>query len=95
MSYQNTGYTRKKVLTVTKGDHTANYDITVSFTPPGGKTYGELTTAEFGQLTDTQYQTRLAAFCQYVYSLEDGLQADCPDLTLGSTGHNTNLCPLS
>lgn len=95
MSYQNTGYTRKKVLTVTKGDYTANYDITVAFTPPNEKNFAALSTEEFGQLTDIEYQKRLDAFCQYVYSLENGLQADCPDLTLGSTGYNTNLCPLS
>lgn len=95
MAYQNNGYTRKKILTVTKGDYTQTYDICSGFTDPTTETvYSSLSTSGFAQLTDRDYAARRTAFINYVYSEEDGLETDCPDLTVGSTGYNTTLCPL-
>lgn len=95
MAYQNTGYARNTVLTVTKGDYTSSYNILSAFTDPSNAgEYEALTPQAFQRLTEEEYQIRLQAFIRHVYSLEDGLQADCPDLTPGSVEYNTNMCPI-
>lgn len=95
MAYQNTGYARNKTLTVTKGDYSQDYDITERFTDPSNATdYDTLTNQAFQRLTEAEYNIRLQAFIRYVYSLEDGLQIDCPDLTLGSVEYNPTMCPV-
>ena len=94
MSYVNTGYARNTVLTVTKGSYSQSYDIRAGFTH-NGKTYPSLSDDDFAQLTDANYERRRADFIAFVYSNEDGLQTDCPDLTLGSVEYDTVLCPLS
>ncbi len=95
MAYQNTGYARNKTLTVTKGDYSQDYDITDRFTDPSNDTvYDSLDGQAFQRLHEAEYQIRLQAFIRYVYSQEDGLQADCPDLTLGSVDWNPTMCPV-
>lgn len=95
MAYQNTGYARNKTLTVTKGAYEQSYTITNSFTDPSDSTeYEALTNQAFQRLTETEYQIRLQAFIRYVYSLENGLQTDCPDLTRGSVEYNPTMCPI-
>lgn len=93
MGYQNTGYARKKTLTITKGSTTTNYNITASFTY-GGATYPALTDDKFAKLSNADYEARRTAFIRYVYGLHSGLQTDCPDLTVGSVEYNTMSCPL-
>ena len=95
MAYQNTGYARNKTLTVSKGDYSHSYDLCAGFYAPGqDKPYLSLSDEGFAQLTDEQYQERLADFIRYVYSLEEGLEADCPDLTRGSVVYDPVSCPL-
>lgn len=93
MAYYNTGYARRKILTITKGDYNQQYNICSGFID-GGKTYPSLSDDEFARLTDAEYNDRLAAFCNYVYGQENGLQADCPDLTQGSIVYDPVSCPL-
>ena len=93
MSYVNTGWARRKTLTVTKGTYTKSYLITSGFIY-AGITYQSITNNAFAKLSESEYDTRLRAFISYVYLQEAGLQADCPDMTIGSTSYNTSLCPL-
>ena len=93
MAYINTGYARNKSLTVTKGSYSQTYDLCSGFTY-GGTTYPSLSNDGFAQLSDADYERRRADFISYVYSLEAGLQTDCPDLTQGSVEYDTVLCPL-
>lgn len=94
MGYQNTGYARKKTLTITKGSTTTTYNITASFTY-GGTTYPLLSDDQFAKLSNADYEARRTAFINYVYGLHSGLQTDCPDLTVGSVEYNTVACPLT
>lgn len=94
MAYHNTGYARRKILTVTKGAYNQEYNICSGFIDDG-KTYPPLSDDEFARLTNGEYEARLAAFCSYVYGQEDGLQADCPDLTQGSIVYDPVSCPLT
>jgi len=95
MAYQNTGYARNKTLTLTKGVYEQSYTITDSFTDPSNSAeYEALSNQDFQRLTEEEYQIRLQAFIRYVYSLEDGLQNDCPDLTRGSVEYNPTMCPV-
>ena len=95
MAYQNTGYARNRTLTVSKGSYEQSYNITDSFTDPSNsEEYEALTNQAFQRLTEEDYQIRLQAFIRYVYSLENGLQADCPDLTAGSVEYNPTMCPV-
>lgn len=94
MAYINTGYARNTSLTVTKGSYSQSYDIRAGFTY-GGTTYPSLSNDGFAQLSDGDYERRRADFIAYIYSLEPGLQTDCPDLTQGSVEYDTVLCPLS
>ena len=93
MAYQNTGYARRKILTVTKGDYSQEYNFCTGFTY-NGKAYPSLSDEEFARLNEGEYQARLADFCNYVYGEEDGLEADCPDLTQGSVVYDPVSCPL-
>lgn len=93
MAYHNTGYARRKILTVTKGSYSQEYNICAAFTL-GNESYPALSDAEFAQLNKTEYEERRRAFCEYVYGEEDGLQDDCPDLTLNSVIYDTTSCPL-
>ena len=95
MAYQNTGYARNKTLTVIKGEYEQSYTITDSFTDPSNSAeYEALSNQDFQRLSEADYQIRLQAFIRYVYALEDGLQTDCPDLTLGSVDYNPTMCPV-
>ncbi|MBR1514196.1 MAG: hypothetical protein IJ622_07900 [Bacteroidales bacterium] len=94
MAYINTGYARCATLTVTKGDYLHSYDMRSGFIY-GGTTYASLSNDGFAQLSDRDYERRRADFISYVYSLEPGLQTDCPDMTQGSVEYDTVLCPLS
>lgn len=92
-SYTNTGYARGSSLLITRGNYSHTYDLLASFTY-GGTTYPTLSGTDFARLSDNDYGTRRDAFIAYVYSLEHGLQADCPDMTVGSVEYNTTMCPL-
>lgn len=95
MAYQNTGYARNTTLTVTKGEYEQSYTITDAFTDPSNAAeYEALTNQDFQRLSEAEYNIRLQAFIRYVYSLEDGLQTDCPDLTRGSVEYNPTMCPI-
>lgn len=96
MAYHNTGYARKKMLNVSKGDYSQQYNICSSFTEPGvgGATYVALSDDQFAKLSDSEYEARREAFIKYVYSLESGLEDDCPDLTQGSVVYDPVSCPL-
>lgn len=96
MAYINTGYARNKTLTVTKGLYSQKYDLCTGFTPVGAeKPYPSISDEGLATLSDEAYERRLLDFIQYVYSLEAGLQTDCPDMTVGSVVYDTVLCPLS
>lgn len=96
MAYINTGYARNKTLTVTKGLYSQEYDLCTGFTPVGAeKPYPSISDEGLATLSDEAYERRLLDFIQYVYSLEAGLQTDCPDMTVGSVVYDTVLCPLS
>lgn len=93
MAYQNTGYARNTTLTVTKGDYSQSYSILDTFTDPADDTgYPVLQQEDFQRLSDPEYELRLQAFCRHVYALEDGLEADCPDLTRGSVEYDPDHC---
>lgn len=95
MAYQNTGYARNTTLTVTKGDYSQSYNITEVFTDPTTSTsYGSLSLQEFQRLTEAEYQIRLQAFIRHVFSLEDGLENDCPNLAQGSVVYDPDSCPV-
>lgn len=93
MAYINTGYARYKTLVITKGQISASYEITASFTY-GGTTYTALTNDQFALLSDRDYEARRTAFINYVYSQHAGLQSDCPDMTQGSVVYDVTLCPI-
>ena len=93
MAYHNTGYARRKILTVSKGDYNQQYNMCSGFTY-NGKAYPSISDEEFARLSEGEYQARLTDFCNYVYGEEDGLQADCPDLTQGSVVYDPVSCPL-
>lgn len=94
MAYQNTGYARNKTLTVTKGDYSHSYDICAGFTAPNGTVYSSLSNDGFARLTSGEYERRRTDFIAYIYTLEAGLQTDCPDLTTGSVVYDPVACPL-
>ena len=95
MAYQNTGYARNTTLTVTKGDYSQTYNILEAFTDPDdGAGYDALYADDFKRLPEPEYQARLAAFCRHVYVEEEGLEADCPDLTRGSVEYDPDHCPV-
>lgn len=92
MAYHTTGYARQTILTVTKGAYTHDYDIRDAIP---GTDQAQIDDTEFARLTDGQYEKRRQDFIDYVYSQEEGLQTDCPDLTPGSVEWNPTQCPLS
>ena len=94
MSYVNTGYARNKTLTVTKGSYSHDYDLSAGFTSTGGTVYPSLSDDGFAQLSDTDYETRLREFIDYVCSLEAGLSTDCPNMELGNVVYDPVSCPL-
>lgn len=93
MAYVNNGWTRKKKLTLTKGTYTRTYVFTNKFVH-AGKTYQQISDTVFQQMPEADYEIRRAAFIAYVYSLEAGLESDCPDMTIGSTESNPFMCPI-
>ena len=94
MAYENTGYARKKTITITKGSAVNTYQITAQFSY-NNTLYPALTDDEFAKMSNSDYETRRTAFVNYLYGLHSGLQTDCPDLTINSVEHNTISCPLS
>ena len=98
MSYYNTGQARNKTLTVTKGETPHTYNLCAEFPDPtdGTITWPQLTDDEFRRLSTEEFEARLAAFCEHVYSLPEntGLRADCPDLAQGCVVWNPTMCPL-
>lgn len=95
MAYQNTGYARNKTLTVTKGDYSQSYNLCGSFSAPTGRNYDPITDEQFARLPAGEYESRRADFIEYVYSREDGLESDCPDLARGSVVYDPEHCALS
>lgn len=93
MAYINTGYARNKTLTVTKGSYSQTYDITAGFMS-NSTTYPSLSDSGFAQLTEEEYKQRLADFIDYVYSQENGLSSNCPNMDEGSVVWNPTLCQL-
>lgn len=93
MAYENTGYARKKTITITKGSTVNTYQITEEFSY--NSRFTALTDDEFAKLSNSDYETRREEFINYLYGLHSGLQTDCPDLTINSVELNTISCPLS
>ena len=94
MAQQNTGYARMKTLTVTKGDYTHSYNVTDAFVVNNVNNYS-MTDAEFGLLSDEDYTIRMNLFLSYVFSQEQGLEGDCPDIRNGSLVWDPTTCPLT
>ncbi len=92
-TYINTGYARNKKLTVTKGSYSQTYDLCAAF-EANGNSYPAITDNEFALLPEEAWKIRLDDFCQYVYSLEPGLENDIPNLKDGSAEYDTVLCPI-
>lgn len=93
MAYVNNGYTRRRYLTITKGSYTKKYDFLARFVD-NGTSYNTISITDLRYMNESGYENRLRAFVRYVYSQESGLQADCPDISIGSSVYNTTLCPL-
>lgn len=93
MAYANTGYARCKTLAITKGDASKPYRITDKFTYQTAE-YPALTDDEFAKLSESEYNRRRSAFISYMYATHEGLQSDCPDMTLGSLIYDVTLCPI-
>ena len=95
MAYVNTGYARNKTLTVTKGLYSRSYDLCSEITPvEGGRVFPSISDDGLSKLSKDNYNQRLEEFIRYVYSLESGLQSDCPNMSVGSVVYNTTLCPI-
>lgn len=96
MSYYNTGQARNKTLTVTKGETPHTYDLCAAFPDPQDPEWPALTDDEFRRLSSEEFDARLAAFCEHVYSLpeNEGLRADCPNLAQGCVIWSSIMCPL-
>lgn len=90
MAYSNTGYARCKTLTIVKGDESKSFKITDGFSSK----YTALTDDQFAKMTDSAYEQRRTAFIDYIYSEYEGLEEDCPDLTINSCIYNVELCPI-
>jgi len=94
MAYVNTGTKRSLTYTVTKtvggvpvAGTGGTYDGRLAFL-----TYAALTQLEAQQLTDLQFSTRLAAFHDYVESLEPGFDSGT-DMTNAATVVDLTTCP--
>jgi hypothetical protein len=85
-----------KTLTVTKGDYTRSYDITMQFTDPVSQIqYAAIVDDAFAQLDSNIFNQRLEGFINYVCSLEQGLSQDCPDIARGSVVWDPDACPIT
>jgi len=94
MAYVNTGTKRSLTFDVTKTiggviqmGYPIPYDGRLAFS-----SYSAITDLEAKELTDSQYNTRLAAFIAYVESIEAGFDADV-DFTNTSTEVDLVTCP--
>ena len=94
MAYVNTGTERSLTFTLTKTvggvtvqGYPKNYDGRLAF--PG---YAALTDEAARRLTTSQYNVRLAAFHDYVESIEAGFDS-ATDFTNASTATNLAGCP--
>ena len=98
MAYVNNGDYRCKILTVNKKldgvslpGYPKNYDITSAF-----GVYSTITDAQFSELSDADFQTRLAAFYSYVDTTEGDLDSSnySYEQGQGPTGTDAILCPI-
>lgn len=95
MAYKNNGYARGKIITITFGIQNYTYNVTDSFEDPVNHIrYEALTDTQFARLSSREYELRRNAFVNYIYSLHEGLEEECPDLTLGSLIHDPISCPI-
>lgn len=92
--YVNDGKARMTTLTIYRGSDSSVYNFLQSFIYDGF-TYPQITTTDLEMMSDINYQNRLNAFVNYVYSLHSGLDTDCPNLKNGAETYNTILCPLT
>lgn len=73
------------------------FPLTVSILAPFAE-YPSLTEEEFSRLTESQYQTRLSAFYQYLQLtypfFTNAMIPDAQDQGINSNGTNTNLCSI-
>ena len=95
MAYVNNGTARSLTITVNKTiggvqqiGYPKVYNGELAFL-----SYSALTTAEFKQLTNSEYNTRLAAFKSYVESIEAGIDVD-NDATNSATKTDLVSCPV-
>lgn len=92
--YSNTGYARMKNLTITRGSDSSTYSFLAQFSY-NGTTYQSITDEQLQKMTRPTYLNRLQSFVYYIYSINDGLQTDCPDMTQGAELYNVDWCPLT
>lgn len=86
-----------KKLTLTKGEYSQDYYITAAFHNPHDNTdLPAITDNELALMEDEDFDARLEAFLHYVvYSEDERLIADCPDLANGSVVWDPVTCPVT
>ena len=95
MAYHNTGQARRKTLYIEKGDESHTYDLCAGFTDPvSHQTYPSISNEGFARLTEAEFNTRMRGFCNYVYSLHEGLEQDCPDIASSNVITDLISCPV-
>ncbi|MBK9292552.1 MAG: hypothetical protein IPM52_13150 [Bacteroidetes bacterium] len=95
------GNARNKFLTIHKKDAQGNnvpgypkyYSIVEAFSHPQGNEPA-LTNAQFAQLSDAAYTTRLNKFVQKVAQQNPGIELDVPDLKVGAVVY-TAMCDIA
>lgn len=87
-----TGEGRRTILQISKTDADGNvvsgypvqYNILSAFTDPVSSiNYAAITSTDYARLTSTQFNARLAAFVNYVKSLQAGIENDIASLSSG------------
>lgn len=103
-NYIQTGEGRRTDLQINKTDADGNvvsgfpkrYSILPAFTDPVSSiAYGALTTTMYARLTNTAFNARLAAFENYVKSLNAGIENDIASLSAGCYAAQSALCVIN
>jgi len=103
-NYIQTGEGRKTILQINKTDADGNvvsgfpkqYSILPAFTDPVSSiAYSALTSTTYARLTNTAFNARLAAFDNYVKSLNAGIENDIPSLSSGCYQSESSSCVVN
>jgi len=92
--YSNNGYARMKTLTISRGEDSSIYSFVSQFVY-NSTTYPSLTDEQLQKMDRTSYIDRLRSFVNYIYSINEGLQSDCPYMAQGAEIYNTDWCPIT